>query len=298
MARRILVAEESKHLVTALRRGLDGTGFIVEAVSRAEAVRRLDPDRHVAAIVRGDDAARAVVDGLRAADRLLPVIALFADAEEAALHPGAFGADGVLVGPLSGPAVAGACTMAEKLGTERRRVVALEAAAAERARGGEAGLDFVNKLLLLEVKRSKRYGYPVAVAVVGVDRWGDVQAALDRPARAALVAEVLALLTASVRDIDLVAPFAEERFVVLMPHTGAGGALNVARRLVGKLRDRKASHRTTASAGIAGHDGGGTISYGLLVKRAAGALTKARAEGGDRAVAAEPLPERDRSVAG
>ncbi|BDG03872.1 diguanylate cyclase [Anaeromyxobacter oryzae] len=298
MARRILVAEQSKHVVTALRRDLEGTGFVVDPVAPAEAAARLDADRHFAAIVRGNDGAPAVVDALRAADPLLPVIALFFDEDEARRHPGAFGADGVLVGPLTAASVAGTCRLAEKLRTEARRAQALEATAAERARGGEAGLDFLKKLLLLEVKRSKRYGYPVALALVAVDRWPDVLAKVDRAGRAALLADVLGLLTASVRDIDLVAPFAEERFVVLMPHTKAEGALQVSRRLCAKIRDRKADVAVTASAGVAGHEGGGTVSFGMLVKRAAEALTRARAEGGDRAVPAEPPPRRDRIVLG
>ena len=148
------------------------------------------------------------------------------------------------------------------------------------------------------MKRSRRYGYPVSLALLAVDRWPEILAAQGARNATALLADLLALLTASLRDIDLAVPFGEDRFVVLMPHTPADGALRVARRLVAKVRDRGALAQVTASSGVAGHTGEGTVSFGNLVKRAAGALNRARADGGDRAEAADPSPPRERIVMG
>jgi diguanylate cyclase (GGDEF)-like protein len=100
-----------------------------------------------------------------------------------------------------------------------------------------------------------------------------------------------------VRDIDLAVPFGEDRLVVLMPHTAPGNALRVAKRLVARIREREVAVRITASAGVAGHDGGGTVSFGTLVKRAAEGLNKARVAGGDRAESIDPT-KRDRVVMG
>jgi GGDEF domain-containing protein len=46
--------------------------------------------------------------------------------------------------------------------------------------------------------------------------------------------------------------------------------------------------------GVATHDGDGTVSFAGLVKRAGDALARARAQGGDRAEAADPPRKRDR----
>jgi len=293
MSRRILVAEDSNPILTTLRRDLEPAGFEVEAVAPAEVARALEPGRYLAAIVRGAGAGGEAVKALRAADNLMPVIALFLDEEEAAAQPDALGADGVLVGPLTAPGVVGICRMAERLREAAQRAAELEVLAAQKARSG-SDLEFLKKLLLIEVKRSKRYGYPLSLALLSVDGWAEIAPRLGGRRRTELLGEVLAVLSASLRDIDLAVPFAEERFVVLMPHTKADGGLQVARRLCARIRDHGGAVRITASLGVAGHDGVGTVSFGGLVKRAAEALTRARLAGGDRAEPAEPPRKRDR----
>ncbi|MFY3744069.1 GGDEF domain-containing protein [Anaeromyxobacter sp. Red801] len=301
MPRRILVAEASAPLLAPLRRPLRAAGVELDAISPAAAAGRLGPATHVAAIVPGGVGGAEAVRAVRAADPLLPVIALFADeAEAAAAAQGeALGADGALVAPVGPAAVVGACRLAERLRAATARAVEADARrlAAEAPRHA-ADLEFLKRLLPLEVKRSRRYGYPVSVALVAVDRFAEVAGRLGPHGRTAVLAEVLGLLAASVRDIDLAAPFAGERFVVLMPHTRAEGGLQVARRLCARIRERGAGEGITVSAGVAGHDGGGTVSFGGLVKRAAEALTRARAAGGDRAEPADPPRPRDRIVMG
>jgi diguanylate cyclase (GGDEF)-like protein len=129
-----------------------------------------------------------------------------------------------------------------------------------------------------------------------------VSARLGAAGSTTLLAETLAVVNSSLRDIDLAVPFGDDRFVVLLPHTPSAGALRVARRLVARIHDAKGPSAllspTTASAGVASHDGQGTVSFGNLVKRAAGAMARAREAGGDRAESAEPPPPRDRVVMG
>jgi diguanylate cyclase (GGDEF)-like protein len=293
MSRRILVAEESKTILSAVRGALEGAGFTVDAVSPALAAAGLEPGRYAAAIVRSNAVAEETVKALRAADPHLPVVALFLDGEEAAEYPGAFGADGVLVGPLTAPGVTGICRMAARLREASHRIAELEVLAAQRARTGR-DLEFLKKLLLVEVKRSKRYGYPVSLALLSVDGWAETAPRLGARARTEALAEVLSLVSASVRDIDIAVPFAEERIVVLMPHTRAEGGIQVARRLCARIREHPGRVKVTASVGVAAHDGDRTISFGGLVKRAAEALTRARLAGGDRAEPADPPRRRDR----
>ena len=94
------------------------------------------------------------------------------------------------------------------------------------------------------------------------------------------------------RKLDV--PGSGERLVVVMPHTKAEGGLRVARRLAAVVRERKWTPRLTVSVGVATHGGDGTVSFGGLVKRAGEALERARAAGGDRAEAADPVKKRDR----
>ena len=293
MAGRILVAVESKPVIQALKRDLEPAGFAMDAVPPADAALRLDPARHVAAVVRAGPGAAALVAALKVAEPHLTVLALFFDEEEAEGYPGGLGADGVLVGPLTAPQVAGTCALAARLTAAQRRLHT-----AERSRplsaSSEHDLAFLKRLLFVEVKRSKRYGIPLSLALVSVDRWEEVSEQIGPRARASLLAELTGLVSGVVRDIDIVVPFSEDRLVVLMPHTPSGGGLHVSRRICVRVRERATAIPMTVSVGVASHEGHGTVSFGSLVKRAAVALAQAKTLGGDRAEGGEPPKRRDR----
>lgn len=293
MSGRVLVAVESKPVVSALRRDLEPAGFGMDAVLPSDAAARLDTARHVVAVVRAAPGADVVVASLKAVDPSLTVLALFFDEEEAEGYPGALGADGLLVGPLTAPQVAGTCALGARLTAAARKL-----AAPERGRSltpsGDHDLAFLKRLLFTEVKRSKRYGIPLSLALVSVDQWDAVAGQLGAHARAALLGELTGLVAGAVRDIDIAVPFSEERLVVLMPHTASAGGLQVSRRLCNRVRERATSFPVTVSVGVASHEGQGTVSFGSLVKRAAEALANARSAGGDRAVGSEPPKRRDR----
>ena len=294
MAGRVLVAIESKPLVAALRRDLERAGFAVDVAPPAAAASQVDPARHELAVVRAAAGAELVVATLRRADPQLAVVALFFDEEEVASFPGAFGADGLLFGPLTAPQVAGTCALAARLTGARRQLAEQTRVAAPRAASGAHDLTFLKRLLFVEVKRSRRYGFPLSLALVSVDHWEVLSEQLGPRARTTLLGELTGVVAAAVRDIDVSVPFSDDRLVVVMPHTAGSGGLQVARRICARIRERSSSIPLTVSVGLASHDGHGTVSFGSLVKRATQALTKARQDGGDCAVSAEPPKRRDR----
>jgi diguanylate cyclase (GGDEF)-like protein len=295
MSGRILVAVESKPVVSALRRDLEPAGFGMDAVLPSAAAAKLVPAHHVAAVVRAAPGADLVVAALKRADPSLTVLALFFDEDEANGYPGGLGADGVLVGPLTAPQVAGTCALAARLTAATRRLKTAERSRPPLTPSGEHDLAFLKRLIFVEVKRSRRYGIPISLALISVDRWEEEVAAKVGPrGRAALLAELTGVVAGAVRDIDIAVPFSEDRLVVLMPHTPTGGGLQVARRICSRVRERTGAHPVTVSVGLASHEGHGTVSFGSLVKRAAEALAEARAQGGDRAVGGTPPKRRDR----
>jgi two-component system cell cycle response regulator len=292
MARRILLADEPGPVADAVKRDLEERGCEVEALPPPEAVEKAAAARYDAALVHGTRRAAGAVAALRAADPLLPVLVLFLDRKEArARAAAAEDADGVLVGPLTASSVGALCELAAKIRDGSERAAELEAALAARHEPGGGDLAFLKKLLFVEVRRSRRYGYPLSLALVEVDGWREIAARTPPAERTALLAELLRLVASSVRDIDLAVPLAGERLVVLLPHTRAEGGLRAARRICAKIRERGTF---TASAGVATHPGDGTVSFGALVKRAGEALARARAAGGDRAEPADPVKKRDR----
>ncbi len=294
MAGRILIAIESKPVIAALKRDLEPAGFAVDVFPPATAAGKVDPTRHAAALVRGAPGADLVVAALKRADPSLAVVSLFFDEEEAQGYPGALGADGVLVGPLTPSQVAGTCALAARLTAARREIAGQSRAAAPMVASGAHDLAFLKRLLFVEVKRSRRYGFPLSLALVSVDRWEELSGQLGPRARAKLLGELTGVVAGAVRDIDISVPFSDDRLVVLMPHTATAGGLQVARRICSRVRERASTIPLTVSVGLASHEGHGTVSFGALVKRATGALTGAREAGGDRAISAEPAKRRDR----
>ena len=239
----------------------------------------------VAAIRPGTPEGRAVFEALRAADPALPVVLLADEEDESGDR---LAADGTLVAPLTRTAVVGLLGALARLRAEARtsRKLMQQLAANPSA---PPDYEFFKKLLLVEVKRSRRYHYPVSLALLAVDGWAERAARLDEALRSAMLGEVLALVSTGVRDIDLPLLYDAERILVFMPHTDALGARTAADRLVKKAKAHPGG--LTASVGVASYDGEGTMSFAALVRGAAEALAAAQAKGGDRAEHA-PAPRQ------
>jgi diguanylate cyclase (GGDEF)-like protein len=143
-------------------------------------------------------------------------------------------------------------------------------------------------LLAREVKRSRRYRYPVAFIVVAYDAFATGMPELETTDVEALLGRAKEVLAKHLRETDLVSAFHPGSWVVFLPHTPAEGAMVVAERLREKVTGL---HRTylTASAGVAFHvpvEGTGDLSFGKLFRDATDALAQARAEGGGRTLMA------------
>ncbi|MBS1148967.1 MAG: response regulator/GGDEF protein, partial [Myxococcaceae bacterium] len=117
--------------------------------------------------------------------------------------------------------------------------------------GASAGseIGFLKRFLPLEVKRSRRYQYPVAVVLIGLDHLAERLAAAGSPEfqRAAIRSEAIAGIYKVIRDIDLTVPFADDKYLVLLPHTPRDGAMTVASRLQAELSKMAAFDGGTAS---------------------------------------------------
>jgi two-component system, cell cycle response regulator len=290
MAQRILVIETSHPVVAALRRFLRGGGFEIQVASPGAPLGSVDLSGFAVAAVRASapDAPR-VLEALRAADPALPVVLLLDEEEEPA---GRLPADGALVAPLTRTAVVSLLGALARARAEAGRARELERELASRPVALQ-DYEFFKKLLLVEVKRSRRYHYPVSLALLAVDGWKERATSLDEQQRSSLLGEVLALVAGGVRDIDLPLLYDGERLLVFMPHTDALGARTVAQRLVRRARTHPAG--ITASVGVSTFDGEGTMSFSTLVRGAAEALLEAQGRGGDQAEQGTGKPRQERA---
>jgi len=291
MAHRILLLDGSPPLVAALRRFLKGTDLEVQVASPAGGLEGIDLAKiSVAAVRPASPEGRRAFEALRTADPSLPVVLLVDEEDEPVSR---LSADGTLVSPLTRTAVVSLFRALARLRAEAEsgRTLARQIAAHPATL---PDYEFFKKLLLVEVKRSRRYHYPVSLALLAVDGWADRAARLDEALRSAMLGEVLALVASGVRDIDLPLLYDAERILVFMPHTDALGARTAADRLVKRARSHPGD--LTASVGVASFDGEGTMSFAALVRGAADALLEAQGKGGDQAAHAPARKSREPST--
>ncbi len=174
--------------------------------------------------------------------------------------------------------------------------------AASRADGdsltGLANARALRAALQGELRRARRYGHAVAVAVFDLDRFGDVNARVGRLVADRLLREAAMILSNKIRDIDLAARPGEDELAVLLPQTDRNGAFLVAERFRREIdahfRKREAGGEPaalTTSGGVAAYPDDGLDAETLLA-RAAQALYQAKSAG--KNVVQVHSPERRR----
>ncbi len=309
---RILVAEPSAPISAALRKFLQGAADVQVAHYVDEAVQLLRaraPDVVIASVSGTFDGEALCAQVRKLAPTTVVVLVYPAEEERAAERALSQGADSFLVLPLKKPNVLATVRVVMKVRELREKIATLEQAALPVVQGKvptAAGLNtadeaFFKKFLLLEVKRSKRYQYPVALLLVSLDGLDAFVAKEKSPEfqRATILAEALVAVASLIREVDLTLPFGDDKYLVFLPHTPRAGAQLVAERIVKRLAQMKAFDGGSVSVGVSCFDPKlapkSSVSYGALVREASQALKKAQAAGGNRFEAAPPPAGAKRS---
>jgi diguanylate cyclase (GGDEF)-like protein len=299
--RSALIAEPAIPVATALRRFLESAGYAVIVVSTpSEALRevRTSPPEVVLASLSPSMDGEELCRELKQEAPGIPVLLLYMPEEENPEERAqAAGADACLVGPLKRTTVLTCVGLLLQLSEARSAArppaapVAETDDAAARKLGlegpGSADFDFLKRLLLMEVKRSRRYRYPIALLLLELDHLNERTAQLGASQRTTLLAEMLGLISGGVRDIDVIVPTTEGKFVAFLPHTPKVGALIVAERLRARLKTLSRLPNMSVSMGLSVFEpspvrGQTQVSFGNLMKDASEALRLAQAAGGDR----------------
>jgi len=309
---RIVVADASPAVAGALRGFLESRYEVRAARDEdetLEAVRSFGADLLIASESDRFDA-EAVCAALKARDPDFPIILVYApeegDPDGRALR---VGAEACLQGPLKQGTVL-SCVRNVLALTELRGKARMVRRASDLPEGDE-GLDpagddepvlpeggvgptqaadfgAFRSLLAREVKRSRRYRYPVAFIVLAYDAFATGMPELETTDVEALIAGAKGILARHLRETDLVSAFHPGSWVVFLPHTPADGAMVVAERLREKLTGLQGTF-LLASAGVSAHvptEGTGDLSFGKLFRDATDALAQARSEGGSRTLLA------------
>jgi diguanylate cyclase (GGDEF)-like protein len=148
-------------------------------------------------------------------------------------------------------------------------------------------------LMRAELTRAVRYGYPVTVLVIEVDRLGSLHDLYGIESERRALEAAVDELRASVRASDSLACEHDRRILVLLPHVPAGVVSAVALRLLRacralELRGGERVLRTTLSIGAASLAAGAQPDFESFVASAEQALAFALRSGGDRFVLHQP----------
>ena len=145
----------------------------------------------------------------------------------------------------------------------------------------------IHHLMRVEFGRAQRYGYPLSLAAVAIDRHEALRAARGVDFVSDAVLKVAELLRDNTRACDHLGSLVDRRLVVVLPHTEREGAEALGRRLVASVEELDLTHEgervpVTISVGVSTFADANTMFFDALTDAAEGALGRARREGGGR----------------
>jgi two-component system, cell cycle response regulator len=285
---RVLIIEDDADQAAVLAETLGEEGYAVErAATGADGLRRVDEVRPDLVLL---DVRLPGQDGFEIAEQLrhaattrdVPILFL-SGADDLATRVRGARLDDVdfLTKPFS---------LAELLTRTHR---ALDQAAARRRLRAEAEHDELTGLGNLRLMRARmaterarfdRYGSPLALVVVDVDKLKQINDKHGHRAGDLALRSVADVLRRQIRETDLAVRYGGDEFVVLLPHTTLGeGRAFAHRTLVEIARLQPGGLPLTVSIGVAALSAPGAVETNAdLLHRADLAAYRAKREGGNR----------------
>ena len=145
---------------------------------------------------------------------------------------------------------------------------------------------YLELTLRKEIERAQRFGRPLSVLMLDIDRFKLVNDRLGHPRGDEVLIEVTQRLIGELRaSIDVVGRYGGEEFVVLLPETASDGAVIVAEKIRTAIRDEPfhgaGDVSITVSVGVSTYPGDGSTAE-ELIRAADAAMYHAKASGRDR----------------
>lgn len=185
-------------------------------------------------------------------------------------------------------------TKLKRLQDELREMNArLEALTVTDALTGLANRRLLFSRLEEEVRRARRARVPLAVVMLDIDHFKEVNDTYGHAMGDAVLRDIGALLNASIRATDLAARYGGEELTLVLPYTDGAAAIQVAEGLRQKIADQdhilgSTTLRRTVSLGVSSRSGqAGMPDADALLKLADEALYRAKQGGRNRVEMAE-----------
>jgi PleD family two-component response regulator len=297
---RILILERDADFVGQCRRALEAMGHETEAVEKpAQALTRAAAWRPtlVLAAVRGLKDVEGFTTQAREHDPAAQIV-LISDSEEDLTKLEAAGADHLLCRPVTDSALVALLRSALRYRDLQRRLQQVieerdqlrgqveKGALGDEARERYYQFEFFKKIVGIELKRSRRYDFPLALMLV---RWDQAEPVPEAGEIHPVFAALAKVTRDGLRDIDIPITFSEETILVMMPHTDMPGARVVADRIRtngAQIKPKGDATSPTVTVAIVSAEGASRLDFGALMQAATRALEEAHRAGGDQVVEA------------
>lgn len=163
----------------------------------------------------------------------------------------------------------------------------LERSATSDALTGVASRSAIIDRLRTEVAQARRYRHPLAVVLLDVDGFGDINLAHGIEGGDGVLREIALRIRLRVREADALGRCGSDGFLAILPHTDEAGAATFADALRHRLALRPIAVgaelvEVTVSIGVATMRPGEDLDVDGLLARVEEALASARSGGGDR----------------
>ncbi|MHB8482396.1 MAG: sensor domain-containing diguanylate cyclase [Nitrospiria bacterium] len=153
---------------------------------------------------------------------------------------------------------------------------------------------YLEQTLDIELRRSQRYKSEISLVFLDIDHFKDVNDAYGHQAGSQVLIELGKVLIECLRDVDIIARYGGDEFVVVLPETNVETTFNIVKRLQKSIREfkflkkRGLNLKLTVSFGIAGFPLHAKNKQDLI-KVADMAMYKAKNEGRDQILIAGDL---------
>jgi len=149
-------------------------------------------------------------------------------------------------------------------------------------------------VLKVEFSRARRYNCPLSVVLIQIDRYEYLRDLYGMEIAQAISDNVIKMVNENTRLSDFLGKIGE-RFLMIMPHTDAKGALVTSNRIREKLTSLEfdvsgKQIKVTLSIGIADNSEEESIFYDSILKRAEAAIKTMVSQGGDGVEVFRPAP--------
>jgi len=155
----------------------------------------------------------------------------------------------------------------------------------------------VHELLQEEFERSRRTEEPLAVTMIDLDKFKNVNDTYGHPTGDVVLYETARILRETAREIDMVGRYGGEEFIVILPNTDEEEAAAFAERVrsavethVFRDEDVGVELRMTCSSGVASFPVPGVQTPEQLLKLADEGLYMAKESGRNRVVRSSQMP--------